>query len=265
MKKHILIFDSGLGGTTVLEEIARRIPSSTYSYVMDNGAFPYGDKPNSYLESRAIRLFSRLIPISQPDLVVIACNTASTLFLDTLRQQFDIPFVGVVPAIKPAAQITQSGVIGLLATKATISRTYIENLHRQHAPDCTLAKLDGQALVTLAEQKMIYGESLQSSIDDVVKEIASKSNLLSIDTIVLGCTHFPAIREELINGWPRTCQWLDSGAAIARRVETLLPQCAETTHHAEILFTTAPLIEWHQLLPLLRRYGISHHQTIAID
>ena len=155
MHKHILVFDSGLGGTTVLKEIKHLLPDNHYSYALDNEAYPYGNKSAGYLLDRCQLYMEKLIQQAAPDCIVIACNTASTLVLDQLRQRFRCDFVGVVPALKPAATHSRSKVIALLATPATVGRDYIDHLEQSHASDCEILRLGSQALVHLAEEKIL--------------------------------------------------------------------------------------------------------------
>ena len=221
VNKHILVFDSGLGGTTILKEIHARLPSYAYSYAMDNNAFPYGNKANDYLLERSVKLFEFLINHSHPDLIVIACNTASTLILDKLRSQFDTPFVGVVPAIKPAAATSESKVIGLLATEATIGRDYIKELNNEYAGQCEVIQLGSQKLVELAEDKLKGNPVDTVALHKELKSLKEHPLANKIDTFVLGCTHFPAIKNEIATIWPHKARWIDSGEAIARRVDEL--------------------------------------------
>lgn len=224
MSQHILVFDSGLGGTTILAELQKQLPTCSYSYAMDNAVFPYGGQSDAFLLHRCLPLFSQLITADQPDLVVIACNTASTLFLDQLRQHYpDLPFVGVVPAIKPAATISKTGVIALLATPATIRREYIDALATAHACHCELIRYSHPDLVMLAEQKIRSGQLDLQRLDHIMTDLKQHPQAMAIDTFVLGCTHFPAIRDELAQCWMQPVQWVDSGVAIARRVSSLLP------------------------------------------
>ena len=218
---HILVFDSGLGGTTILSAVQKQLPENRYSYAMDNAAFPYGDKPDALLLARSIALFEQLLPLAQPDLVIIACNTASTLILETLRARFAVPFVGVVPAIKPAAEQSRSKVIGLLATPATIKREYIDQLTTAYAHNCRLIRYGHPELVTLAEQKMLGQAVKTEDLATILAPMKQQKGAEDIDTMVLGCTHYPALRDELAQAWGSSIDWIDSGEAIARRVADL--------------------------------------------
>jgi glutamate racemase len=220
LAKHIIVFDSGIGGTSVLEHIQNKIPHAKLSYLMDNKYLPYGELSFEFLTQRITSLLSNFITIIEPvDLLVIACNTASTQTLDILRQHFKFPIVGVVPAIKPAAEKTRSNKIGVLATPATVANEYTASLINNFAASCHVSLYGSSSLVKLAEQKF-----WTSNVD--LKQLEEELNKLyidkEIDQLVLGCTHFPIIAEEiklLINSQTTL---LDSGEAIAKRVESLL-------------------------------------------
>jgi glutamate racemase len=269
LNKHILVFDSGLGGTTILQELQKKLPDCNYSYALDNGAFPYSNKSDEFLMARMLKLFDYLIPRCQPDLVVIACNTASTLILEHLRNRFSIPFVGVVPAIKPAAALSKTRVLGLLATQATINRDYIDQLSTAHAEHCEIVRLGSQKLVEIAENK-IQGKAI-NPIDIKMELEQLRANPLhqKIDVFILGCTHFPAISEELAAAWPHPAQWIDSGEAIARRVADLCQQLPEQLYQQKIptqntLYLTA-IDKKTGKLKTLKRFGINHCHIIEID
>lgn len=269
MSKHILVFDSGLGGTTVLHDIQKKLPDFHYSYVLDNGAFPYSNKTDVFLVERTLKLFDVLIPLCRPDLVVIACNTASTLILDQLRERFKIPFVGVVPAIKPAAALSKTKVLGLLATQATITREYIDQLSAAHAEHCDIVRLGSQKLVELAESK-IQGNTINpEAIKSELQPLLGNPLHTRIDVFILGCTHFPAIKDELAAAWPYPALWIDSGEAIARRVEELCKQLPERTvtdnNSPKNTLYLSTIDETHMKLKTLERFGINHCHIIKID
>lgn len=265
MKGHILVFDSGLGGTTILSELLAKLPTCSFSYALDNAAFPYGGQTDEFLSERCLPLFKCLIKADQPDVVVIACNTASTLFLDTLRTAFpDILFVGVVPAIKPAAAISQTHVIALLATPATIRRSYITALETAYANECELIRLSHPDLVLIAEEKIRSGRLDMDKLQRIVDDFKQHAKADLIDTFILGCTHFPAIGEELATAWGRPAFWMDSGEAIARRTQHLLQQVsAVKTNKPQVLYLTGTqnLAEFELSL---QRFAINRSQVIEI-
>ncbi len=222
---NILLFDSGMGGLSIYQEVRHRLPEHRYDYLFDNAFFPYGEQPEHIIVERCCSLITQLVHERQIDLVVIACNTASTITLPALRAALSIPVVGVVPAIKPAAILTQNRCIGLLATPATVQRPYTSQLIVQFAAHCQVLKLGVTELVIQAERKMAGYEVDEQAIRHALQPLTDRS--LPPDTLVLGCTHFPLLKEELYRIMPGI-QLVDSGAAIAKRVATLLPHMAST-------------------------------------
>jgi len=215
-----MVFDSGIGGTTVLEHIQQSIPHAQYSYFMDNALLPYGAQSQQTIIHRLCGLIQFIEDESlNVDLIVIACNTASTSALSSVRQITDIPIVGVVPAIKPAAQLTQSKHIGLLATPATVSSPYTDALIKEHASSITTSLYSSVELVTLAET-LFFTQHLD--IDKLHTELDRLNINNDIDVLVLGCTHFPILAKPISDYFNTQVQLLDSGAAIAKRVSSLL-------------------------------------------
>jgi glutamate racemase len=219
----ILVFDSGVGGLTILEAIAEALPGAPLVYACDNAAFPYGPKPEDELVDRVHDVLDALVRDFAPRLMVVACNTASTVALPRLRSHYTLPIVGVVPAIKPAARLSKNRVIGLLATPGTVRRPYTDQLIAEFAADCTVVRVGSSELVLAAEQKLrghaIDAAPLRSLLAPILEAGA--------DTVVLGCTHFPLLRAELELAAARALNWVDSGEAIARRVRDLLPGAYE--------------------------------------
>jgi len=214
--KKIVIFDSGVGGLSVYQEVYKRLPGCEYIYFFDNEAFPYGELDSNLLIRRCSSFVAYLVKKYCADLVIIACNTASTIVLPTLRNLLSIPVIGVVPAIKPAAKLSHKA-IGLLATPATIKRPYTQKLVQAFVHNCQIFMLGSTQLVEMGEAK-IRGEQIDM---DKLKDILSpwKNN---VDCIVLGCTHFPLIKEEIAACFNAQVTLIDSGAAIASRSVQLL-------------------------------------------
>src|SRR3984893_1225291 len=219
----ILVFDSGLGGLTVFAEVARLLPGARLIYAADDAAFPYGDLEEGALVARVMSVIDRMITRCGPDIVVIACNTASTLALSHLRVRFpQIPFVGTVPAIKPAASQSRSGMISVLATPGTVARDYTRELIRTHATHCAVTLAGSSALAPLAEAFM-QGKNVSDAA--IAREIAPAfvtSGELRTDCIVLACTHYPLLLRhfERLAPWP--VAWIDPAPAIARRAGHIL-------------------------------------------
>ncbi|BBN80259.1 glutamate racemase [Pseudoalteromonas sp. A25] len=239
---HILVFDSGVGGTSVLEHIKLLVPTAEYSYVMDNALLPYGLQSEQTIQARLACLVKRANQLSVPvDLIVIACNTASTHALATTRELTDIPIVGVVPAIKPAVLSSQKKHIALLATPATSSNAYTQSLIREYAKDCQVDLHQSTKLVSLAEQLYWQGSFDVGQLHD---ELALIDISEKVDRIVLGCTHFPILKAQLSQYYGHSVELIDSGAAIAKRVKFLLSnklEVLEGTNKKPLQFyATAP-------------------------
>ena len=237
--QRILIFDSGVGGLSVCDAIVAAGLALEIDYAADNAWLPYGDKSDDALRARVPTLLAALTHRLQPDLIVMACNTASTIALDTARAIIAPPIVGVVPPIKPAAELTRTGTIALLATPATVTRPYTDGLIAQFASGKRVIRYGSTKLVEAAEAKLAGESADPAAIGDAIAHLFGAEGGGAIDVIALACTHFPLLRAELEEAAPRECAWLDSGAAIARRVGALLnlaPGGAQTRTRAS-LFT----------------------------
>jgi glutamate racemase len=236
----ILVFDSGLGGLTVHREIAAVRPDADFVYLADDAAFPYGAMAEPALITRLIALLDEAIAMHKPDLIVIACNTASTIALPQLRKKFTVPFVGTVPAIKPACAVSLSKRVSVLGTQATIAREYTRALIRDFANGSDVTLVGSAELAPLAEAEL-RGESVDDAA--VARELAPcfvDAGGRRTDTIVLACTHYPL----LIDRFTRLARWpvrfIDPAPAIARRVLALLggPQAGSARVPARIVFTS---------------------------
>lgn len=244
----ILVFDSGLGGLTVYSEIARRRPAASYLYAADDAVFPYGALTEAALVARVLAVMEQLIDLHQPNLVVVACHTASTLVLPPLRARWpDIPFVGTVPAIKPAAAVSKSRVISVLATPGTVAREYTHELVRSFAADCHVTLVGAPGLAGLAEAAIRGAPVSEAALAAEIAPAFVEADGSRTDTIVLACTHYPLLGNELrrLAPWPVT--FIDPAPAIARRVEALLddpqrkwvPDLHTPERVAAALFTSA--------------------------
>lgn len=219
----ILVFDSGLGGLTVLAEVQRLRPDAALVYAADNAGFPYGALAPDVLLARVVAVIARLVECFEPDVVVIACNTASTLVLPSLRGKFpDLPFVGTVPAIKPAAELSRSRLVSVLATPATVARDYTHDLVRTYAAHCEVTLVGSALLASLAETFM-QGEAVTDSA--ILAEIAPsfvENGESRTDCVVLACTHYPLLGEQFERLAPWPVQWIDPAPAIARQTDKVL-------------------------------------------
>lgn len=221
----VLVFDSGLGGLTVFSELRTALAGARFVYAADDAAFPYGGLPEERLTERVVAVIDRLIDLHHPDIVVIACNTASTLVLPALRQRFAIPFVGTVPAIKPAAALTLSGRVAVLGTPGTVQRDYTRALIDTYAAEVVVTLVGATGLAKLAEARL-KGESIAD--EAVLAEIAPcfvDRDGRRTDVVTLACTHYPLLLDVFhrVAPWPVT--WLDPAPAIARRTADLIGPC----------------------------------------
>ena len=239
----ILVFDSGLGGLTVLREIVKVRPDAHYVYVADDAFFPYGHHGEDQIIARVVPLIGELIATHRPDLVVIACNTASTLVMSHLRERYEVPFVGTVPAIKPACAASKTRRVSVLGTRGTVKREYTRGLIRDFAQGCEVTLVGSADLAALAEAAL-SGEDI--SDDLIAAELApcfvggGESTSGRTDTIVLACTHYPLLMDRLVKLAPWPVGWIDPAPAIARRVADLLKAPGRHADHAgaEMVFTS---------------------------
>lgn len=219
MTPTILLYDSGMGGLTIYDAIRQALPDAHYLYCFDNAYFPYSEKSETLLIERALTIVQKISEKHPLDLVVVACNTASTAVLPALREAFSFPIVGTVPAIKPASLLSQTKTIGLLATKGTVSRPYVDELIHKYASDCTVEKLGTTDLVEIVEEKQRTGNVDMARLANV---IAPWIDHPSLDTVILGCTHFPLVKTELQQLLPNIPFFVDPNHGIAQRVKNLL-------------------------------------------
>jgi glutamate racemase len=216
----ILFFDSGVGGLSVLQPTRALLPNAPIVYAADSAGYPYGGRSEAEIASRVPALLGRLVERFRPRLAVIACNTASTIALDHVRSALDLPVVGTVPAIKPAAELSKSRVIGVLGTEATVRQPYVDDLAAKFAADCTLVRHGSPELVELAEAKLAGQEVTTDAVMAAARPMFDAPNGERIDTVVLACTHFPLLAEELRSAFPNVA-YVDGGAGIARRIAWL--------------------------------------------
>lgn len=216
----VLVFDSGVGGLSVAASVIRHLPGTELVYLADNAGFPYGDQPESVVVERCCRLISESLIQYPCDVIIVACNTASTVVLPHLRTMTSIPVVGVVPAIKPAAAKTRNGRIGLLATPATVRRPYLDNLVDEFAGHCQVERIGHPDLVRWVEESVSGADVPLEALAEAVADFQQAG----VDTVVLGCTHYPLLLEALREVLPDVEFWVDSGEAIARRVAFLLEE-----------------------------------------
>ncbi len=218
----LIVFDSGIGGLSVVGEMRKATPAAEIVYVADDAAFPYGAWEDEALSDHVVELVGRLIEQFQPDGVVVACNTASTLVLPPLRERHSLPFVGTVPAIKPAAEQTRSGIVSVLATPGTMRRDYTRGLIDSFARDIHVRLVGSANLAPLAEAAMRGEEVSDAAIRDEIAPAFVDVDGRRTDMVVLACTHYPFLkaRFEALAPWP--VAWIDPAPAIARRVASVV-------------------------------------------
>lgn len=257
----ILLFDSGVGGLTVLAELRKLLPEAPVIYAADIAGLPYGARSEAEVAARVCGLLGRMAERWQPRLICIACNTASTIALAMVRDVLETPIVGTVPAIKPAAALSKTGVIGVLGTEATIRQGYVDRLEARFAQGKTLIRHGANGLVALAEAKL-RGERV--SPDAVAAEIASllaHADTERLDTVVLACTHFPLLLDELGEAFGAGVRFVDGAAGIARRVASLTEGQRFDRAGPDRAVTTGPLDDWQRLAPALAIYGLAKLET----
>lgn len=256
----ILVFDSGVGGLTVLAPIRRLLPYARFVYAADNAGYPYGTKSEAEIAARVPALLGRLVERYRPRLVVIACNTASTIALGSVRAALDVPVVGTVPAIKPAAELSRTRVIGVLGTEATVRQPYVDRLIAQFALDCTVLRHGSTALVDIAEAKLRGEPVAAAAISQAVAPLLGQPGGERMDVAVLACTHFPLLSDELRAALPGVAL-VDGAEGIARRVAVLTGDQHWSPGLADdiAIFTRAGQALY---APGLARYGLSRIELL---
>ena len=256
----LLFFDSGVGGLSVLEPTRALLQYAPIVYVADSAGYPYGGRSEGEIASRVPALLGRLVERFRPRLAVIACNTASTIALDHVRSALDLPVVGTVPAIKPAAELSKSRVIGVLGTDATVRQPYVDDLAGRFAADCTILRHGSADLVQLAEAKL-GGEAIEpDAIRAALRPLMDGPAAARMDVLVLACTHFPLLKDELRQALPGVAM-VHGGEGIARRIAYLTRNQPWPQQLSEgiALFTGAP--PGPPLRGALSRYGLRQIST----
>lgn len=236
----LLFFDSGVGGLSVLGPTLDLLPTAPIVYAADSAGFPYGKRSEAEIASRVPALLGRLVERFRPRLAVIACNTASTIALEHVRSALDLPVVGTVPAIKPAAAMSKSRVIGVLGTEATVRQRYVDDLAQRFAGDCTIIRHGSPELVELAEAKLAGDEVNIEAVRAAAQPMFDAARGEEIDTVVLACTHFPLLEKELLTAFPAVST-VHGGDGIARRIAYLTQgqDWPEVAPKGLMLFTSA--------------------------
>lgn len=262
MKPTILLYDSGMGGLTIYDAIRQTLPNAHYLYCFDNAYFPYSERSENVLIEQAVKIVQKIAKKYPLDMVVVACNTASTVVLPALRAKFTFPIVGTVPAIKPAAAVSETKTIGLLATKGTVERPYVAELIEKYAKDCIVEKIGSTTLVELVEEKIRTGKVNQERLGEV---IAIWQTHPTLDTVILGCTHFPLVKQELQQLLPNVKHFIDPGNGIANRVSALLSQCPlenSAQNKENIAFCTQIDAEFSKREIIMQQWGFKRLELL---
>lgn len=220
---HIGIFDSGIGGLSVLRALRRRLPQAQFTYVADGRYTPWGERPTDWVLARSEQLAAWLIDSAGADLVLVACNTATTQAIEALRRRWPgRPFVGVEPGIKPAAAASRNGHVGVMATTGTLSSARMAELIQRHAGAVTVHRVPCPGLAEAIEREAPADAHLSRLLDAAAQAL----RISGADTVALGCTHYPLVAEALAERLPATVQLIDTADAVARRAQDLLALAA---------------------------------------
>jgi glutamate racemase len=274
-KARFLVFDSGFGGLTVLEAMRRLLPEFEAFYLADHKGFPYGDWDEIALKRHIQALIRHSVEACEPDLVVIACNTASTLVLEELRASHSIPFVGTVPAIKPAAASSQTKMISVLATPATVKREYTASLIAQFAHDCDVQLVPAPALAAMAEACLATGQWNKKALSSVIEPAFQEKDGKRTDAVALACTHYPFLLKPIQECAPWPLRYFDPSEAIARRVDhvwthdVLLSLAEAAQERRKLLWSPNGYFMTgkpsYSITPaLLKRFDLQYIQTVEL-
>lgn len=259
----LLFFDSGVGGLSVVRHARALLPHAPIVYVADSAGYPYGTRSEAEIAARVPALLGRLAERYDPRLIVIACNTASTIALAAVRAALDLPVVGTVPAIKPAAEISRTRVIGVLGTQATVRQPYVDDLAARFAADCVVLRHGSAELVDLAEAALAGTPPPRARLAAVLDGLIGQPGGERMDVVVNACTHFPLLETELAAAAPQTLRFIDGGPGIARRIATLTEgqDWPAEAGAGRAVFTR---LDSHALAlaPALARFGMSQVEAL---
>ena len=258
----ILLFDSGVGGLSVLSELREVLPQAPVIYAADNGGMPYGPKSEAEVAARVCGLLGRMSERYRPRLICIACNTASTIALGMVRDVLAVPIVGTVPAIKPAAHQSRSGTIGLLGTAATIRQGYVDRLEAAFAADKRLLRFAAPELVDAAEAKLRGAPVDPAVYARAAAGLRDQPGGAEIDTVVLACTHFPLLHAELAEAFGPGVAFADGSAGIARRIVHLTQGQPFARAAPDFALFTSQAEDLAALAPALAHYGLSRWEIL---
>ena len=258
----VLLFDSGVGGLSVLGELRAVLPEAPVIYAADNGGMPYGPKSEAEVAARVCGLLGRMSERYRPRLICIACNTASTIALGMVRDVLAVPIVGTVPAIKLAAQQSRSGTIGLLGTAATIRQGYVDRLEAEFAANNRLLRFAAPELVDAAEAKLRGSPVDPAVYARAAAGLRDQPGGAEIDTVVLACTHFPLLHAELVEAFGPGVTFADGSAGIARRIVHLTQGQPFARAAPDFAVFTSQAENLAALAPALAQYGLSRWEIL---
>jgi glutamate racemase len=258
----LLVFDSGVGGLSVLADIRAALPQSSIVYAADTAWHPYGTRSEAEIATRVPALLGRLAERYRPRLIVIACNTAATIALATVRAALDLPIVGTVPAVKPAALASKTRTIGVLGTAATVRQPYVDKLIAEFAADCTVLRLGSAELVAMAEAKLRGTPADHEAVKAIMAGLYGQVEGGAIDQVVLACTHFPLLKDEIAAASPPRVTLVDSGQGIARRTAFLTQGQEWPDAPAGKAVFTSDNTNVRLLVPALSGYGLDAVEII---
>ncbi len=219
----VVLFDSGVGGLAYVPPIHELLPRASIIYVADNANFPYGDRDEAEVTRIVLECITSIVREISPDVVVLACNTASVVALSEVRRELPgTPFVGVVPAVKPAAGVSHSGRIGVLATNRTVSGAYLDWLVDEYAAGCVVERIAGSELVRFVEERLPEAGAVERA--EAVEAAIARSREMQVDTVVLACTHFVHLDREIAAAFKDEVRVVDSRDGVARRVRNIVDQ-----------------------------------------
>ncbi len=258
----LLLFDSGVGGLSVLAELRKLLPGAPVIYAADLAGLPYGTKSEAEVAARVCGLLGRMAERYRPRLICVACNTASTIALAMVREVLEVPIVGTVPAIKPAVAMTKTGVIGLLGTAATIRQSYVDRLEAEFAGGKRLLRHAAPELVEAAEA-LLRGQSIDPAVfTRAARGLRSQPGGENIDTVVLACTHFPLVRSQLAEAFGPGVAFVDGAAGIARRIASLTRDQHFRRDQPDFALFTGKADPFPQLAATFATFGISDHSLL---
>lgn len=240
------LLDSGVGGLSVLREIHRLLPAASLHYVGDSAWCPYGTKSPGVIQQRVFEIADHLLGHGA-EILVIACNSATIQAVGALRAEYPLPVVGMEPGVKPAAERTRSGVIGVLATEASLAGEKFHQLVNTHARGVRVITRPCPRFVELVESGILEGPEAEAAVDEALAPLLGAG----ADVFVLGCTHYPFLRPVIERRLQDGGVVIDTGPAVARRVASLLPAPGPGCPGAILVETTGEIGRLDALLPRL--------------